>query len=457
MKKSIKFRITLWFTGIFFLVLLGIFLSIYLVSSSYSLKDVRYELQDELSDFCETLDEWKNEHPDETLEHTIFEEKWVWFYDDNVMLSVYTPDGKWINGYYPDDFSIDTPFQEKVRQWKDKEETWLLTDFFYENGSAGFWIRAIASYTSWTRILHQMLSIFVWIFPFMIIFTGFIGYQMLKKALYPIYTISDTAKEIEKSTDLSKRIPDNQIENEFHCLTDAFNNMLQDLEMVFQREKQFTSDAAHELRTPISVILGQCEYILEDLNIDDECRNEILIIQEKVRQLHLLVAQLLSIARTENQRTLLEKEPVDLTLVAESVLEELENKANERQITLHLEQATPDLMLSGDMLMLMRMLVNLVENGITYGKRGGNVTIQLTEEGHFCQIQVIDDGIGILPEHLEKIWNRFYRVDASRSTKESFGLGLYMVKQIVQLHSGTIQVSSTYGEGTCFIVQLPKE
>ena len=389
-KLSIKFRITFWYTLVFSLILALVFFYIYFLSKSYSIHDLQEELKDESADMLENLYDKSNRND------ILYNADWTKFYDDNVSISLYDKNSSFINGVLPEHFPDKVPFiNNKVRQIKSDKNIWLVYDYCYEESPEdSIWVRSIASYGHWSRILYNMLWIFAVLFPITVFISAFVGYHILKKALQPIYTISDMAKEISFSVNLSKRIETSNTHDEFSYLADAFNSMIAKLEKSFEKEKQFTSDAAHELRTPISVIQSHCEYCLDELKLTDSVREEIEIIYKKTTYIGQLVSQLLT------------------------------------------------------------MIYNLIENAINYGINGGCVWINLIKNQKNTDIIIKDNGIGIEKEHLDKIWNRFYRVDKSRSAGEGFGLGLSMVRFIVDIHGGSIAVKSKPGYGTTFTVSL---
>ena len=394
-KLSIKFRITFWYTLVFSLILALVFFYIYFLSKSYSIHDLQEELKDESADMLENLYDKSNRND------ILYNADWTKFYDDNVSISLYDKNSSFINGY-------------------------------------------------------NMIWIFAVLFPITVFISAFVGYHILKKALQPIYTISDMAKEISFSVNLSKRIETSNTHDEFSYLADAFNSMIAKLEKSFEKEKQFTSDAAHELRTPISVIQSHCEYCLDELKLTDSVREEIEIIYKKTTYIGQLISQLLTISRTDKHSFKPQKEEVDLTLLIESVIEELQQKAAYKNISLLFEYIPQNesYIIQGDTMLLMRMIYNLIENAINYGINGGCVWVNLIKNQENTDIIIKDNGIGIEKEHLDKIWNRFYRVDKSRSTGEGFGLGLSMVRFIVDIHGGSIAVKSKPGYGTTFTVSL---
>ena len=292
------------------------------------------------------------------------------------------------------------------------------------------------------------------LFPGVVVLIGVVGYFMTKRALEPVDDICERADQISSGDDLSQRLPLPKEQDEMYHLTERFNEMFERLQKSFEKEKQFASDASHELRTPVSVVISQCEYLLEHGNLDPEQEKEINVILKQAEKMSVLVSQMLMIAREERMADPSQFEDVDLGMLAEIVTEEMEGQAQEKKITLHVD-VRGEQMVRGDQTMLMRLMMNLIRNGILYGKKGGNVWIRIYGENGAVIGEVEDDGIGIAREHLDKIWNRFYRVDQSRGEEEGTGLGLSMVKWIVKIHKGEIGVKSIPGRGSRFYFRLP--
>ena len=169
-----------------------------------------------------------------------------------------------------------------------------------------------------------------------------------------------------------------------------------------------------------------------------------------------LIAQLLLLARAESGKQVLQKETVDLTLLTETVAEEQRTAAQARNIALHTELAE-EVIVTADEAMLMRLLINLLANAIAYGREGGNIWVTLTQAEDRITLAVRDDGIGIAPEHLEKIWNRFYQADPARSANRTgAGLGLPMVRWIARAHGGEVTAESAPDQGSTFTLTLPR-
>ena len=224
------------------------------------------------------------------------------------------------------------------------------------------------------------------------------------------------------------------------------------LERSFETERQFTSDASHELRTPVAVILAECDSLDHGQPTEEDYRQSVDVIRRQGQQMSRLIGQLLHITRLEQGTQKLQLETADLSQLVEVLCEEQAHLAPEG-ITLAVH-TQPDLLVNGDVTRLSRLLTNLISNAYRYGKPNGHVWVDLRREGQWAVLSVRDDGSGIAPEDRERIFQRFYQVDAARG-KDGSGLGLFMVQQAARLHGGSVTVDSRIGEGSTFIVRLP--
>ena len=262
-------------------------------------------------------------------------------------------------------------------------------------------------------------------------------------------------ENISYGKDLTKRLPLPKVRDELYELSHKFNQMFERLEESFEKEQQFTADVSHELRTPVTVIISQCEYLIEDPVLEEEEKEEIMIILRQARRMSKLINEMLMIARGEMSESY-DMEEVDLILLTEVIVEELHEQAEKKKIQISVS-SDRDVKMMGNHTLLLRMMMNLVQNAISYGKEHGHIDILWKEQGDMIIGEVKDDGIGIDQEDIPKIWDRFYRVDKSRSRENGgTGLGLSMVHFIVAVHGGQIHVESKNGEGTSFIFQFPK-
>jgi signal transduction histidine kinase len=233
------------------------------------------------------------------------------------------------------------------------------------------------------------------------------------------------------------------------------NQVMKPIEESFQRLKQFTADASHELRNPLMVIDSNVAVSLkypEGMRKTD--RESFEAIASATAQMTHLTEDLLILARA-NQINFLNKEPINLTSILEELLDLLSYKIEAKKLDLILELSKP-LLIVGDRLQLKRLFSNLIDNAISYTLEGGTITIQGRNKKSLIEIQIKDTGIGIAPENLDKIFDRFWRADTSRSYWDAgSGLGLSIVQAIVNHHRGTISVSSQLGIGSCFTICLP--
>ena len=279
------------------------------------------------------------------------------------------------------------------------------------------------------------------------------SYWIAKGAMKPISSMTATAQSIEGG-DLSRRISGVESADEVGKLASTFNEMLERLETAFRREKQFASDASHELRTPVAVISACAEDILkhsEPLDPAISCSAEAILAE--TRRMNRTISQLLLLTRGYEGRYRLELERLDLADVIESVQEQMENAASKAGISLS-SLAPPGMRVLGDQSLLTQMLLNLVENGIKYGTPGGFVRIAVQKGENEIHLSVEDNGIGIPKEEQPLVFERFYRADKARDRSGS-GLGLSIVKWIVQEHHGSLSLQSAPGRGSVFKVCLP--
>ena len=197
----------------------------------------------------------------------------------------------------------------------------------------------------------------------------------------------------------------------------------------------------------------QCEDLLQGNHLDEEGRREVSVIHRKMKSISDMVSQLLLLSQADQGREKLNLEPVDFSEICEMVAEEFTGIAQEKGIQIQ-TRIEPGLQLTADQTLMIRLLGNLLENAVNYGNPGGHVWVSAWKADEYLQVLVKDDGIGISPQDLPRIWDRFYQADPSRNS-DSSGLGLSMVKWIVEAHHGQISVSSELGKGTAFSCIFP--
>jgi len=226
-----------------------------------------------------------------------------------------------------------------------------------------------------------------------------------------------------------------------------------------QMRTDFIANASHELRTPLATVIGFLETLIEDEDAPVPTRKRFLgIMFDEARRMRQIVDDLISLSRIEAERFSIPDAPVDLLQIISEVRSTLENVVAERGAGILTEIATAVAIVPGDRAQLHQLFSNLVANALKYGREGGTVKVRLATSGpEMLRIDVIDEGEGIPPEHLPRLTERFYRVDAGRSRSVGgTGLGLAIVKHIVSRHRGRLEISSTVGVGTTVSVYLPR-
>jgi heavy metal sensor kinase len=271
--------------------------------------------------------------------------------------------------------------------------------------------------------------------------------------LRPIAEISRAAQEIAAG-DLANRINATETESELGQLATVLNSTFARLDAAFAQQKQFTSDAAHELRTPVSVILTQTQSTLNKERSAAEYRETLEACQRAAQRMKRLIESLLQLARLDAGQENLKREALDLAHIASDCIELVRPLAEARRMTLHTDFQRAACRGDGDRLAL--VVTNLLTNAIHYGSEGGAVRIATRNGKDSVMLSVADNGPGIATEHLPHLFERFYRADAARTSAQGRnGLGLAISKGIVEAHGGALEVSSAPGEGATFTMRLP--
>jgi len=277
------------------------------------------------------------------------------------------------------------------------------------------------------------------------------GWWLVGRAIRPIEDISATAVKISAG-DLSQRINVAEAESELGQLASVLNSTFARLETAFAQQQQFTADAAHELRTPVSVMLTQTQTALNRERSAPEYRETIEACQRATQRMRRLIESLLELARLDAGREQMKRMKFDLSQTAWDCVELVRPLAAERGVKIHCDLPAVDGY--GDSERLSQVITNLLANDVQYNKINGEVRISAKLQGSMILLAVSDTGPGISSEDLPHVFERFYRADPSRSSGQT-GLGLAISRAIVEAHGGTIEVSSQPGTGTTFTVALP--
>jgi heavy metal sensor kinase len=302
--------------------------------------------------------------------------------------------------------------------------------------------------------LSSFLKALAWLIPTGVLLAAIASWFMAGKALQPVAELGKVAGEIAV-TSLNRRLPVRGTNDELDHLAIEFNDTLARLEKAVGEMKQFTASISHELRTPLAVLRGEAEVALMEADSTQQYRRVLSSQLEEFEKLSRMINQLLTLARAESGEVAIAHEAVNFSHMARSLAEQLEPVAASKDVTLSWK-CDPEVMLRGDASWIERVILNLADNAIKFTRPGGHVWITVTRNGHDAVLEVADDGIGIVPEAVPHIFERFYRADPSRANRaDGAGLGLSLVKWAVDQHHGSVQVDSTPGNGTRFVVKIP--
>ena len=445
---SIKTKITGWYALTLLLLALCLIVSVIRVErqgAKDASKSYLLEAVSEAAEMVDVTDQGAQVDEDLSLRN------------GGAYIFIYEDTGELVAGQYPASIREESPLHDRaMRRVTDSlGEDWYVYDRQYEfkDEDRTVWIRGMIPSTAGNGSYRKMVKNIQMMIPILILIALLGGYFLTHRALQPVRDVIRTAEQITEDGDLTRRIDPGKGKDEIQHLASSFNSMFDKLEANLAREKQFTSNAAHELRTPISVILSQSEYALED----EEYREAgLAVINREAQNMRSLVGKLLILARGDTGRLEMEREDVDLSMLCEDVAEQQIPLAEDKEVLI-LYDVEPGIHVNGDETMLIQIMLNLLSNALKYGKvPGGTIRIRLESDGPDAVLSVTDDGKGIEPSKLDRLWNRFDRLDAEETEEYSSGLGLSIVKTLVQAHNGKVWAESTPGEGSSFYVKIPK-
>lgn len=280
------------------------------------------------------------------------------------------------------------------------------------------------------------------------------GFVLAWRALRPIDRITRKARTISAEA-LDQRLDMDLPDDELGRLAQTFDEMLARLDIEFRRQRQFTADASHELRTPLAALKGHVDVALSRPRDIDEYRRVLDRVNVEVDRLIGLVQSLLVLARADAGEVVLRRERLDLGELLQAAAEQVGPLAEDRGLTLN-AGGEPGLLVDADETLLLQLVLNLIDNALKYTPAGGAIGVSWARDGANARITVTDNGPGIEPEHLRRIFDRFYRVDKARSRGDgSSGLGLSIAKWIAEAHGGSLTVASEPGKGSTFTFLLP--
>lgn len=421
MNSSIIKRVTVWYTLFFSIITIIIFTGIYTISNYYLTSQEESNLSFVVKD---AVQDYENDEPFES-------------FDDGVYLSLYSIDGTLMQGISPIDLSNTSFKTDRIKEVDTDTGTYMYMELFSTQKKV--WIRGVTSVTRSVKFIRSLLQYSLYVFPLLIVIIILGGYFIIKKSLNPLKEMMMTTHSIQNSLDLSQRIEENEASDEVNELIKSFNQMMDKVEISYQREKEFTSNVSHELRTPLAVLLAQTQFALEETE-EESTRETLQIIEKKTKQMSKLVHQLLELARLDGWDSI-EKKDFNLSSLLQHAVSDATLLANERGIQLH-SSIEKEIYYTGNQLLITRIFDNLISNALKFTTSVINITLAKKNSQIIFTIQ--NDGEMIEEEHITKIFNRLYQIDTSRTYSKNHGngLGLSFVDKIVKLHDGTIEVES---------------
>jgi heavy metal sensor kinase len=333
--------------------------------------------------------------------------------------------------------------------------SWYVYDEYH---SRKFFVSIGRPLTNSRKLLQQFTWVCWGVIPLAIVGGSLLGWIVAGRALTPVLEVARTAQRISGSN-LSMRIPVRGAGDELDYLIQTFNRMIERLDSSFTQMRRFSIDVSHELRTPITIIRGQLEVALFTAQTTEQYRDAIVSSLQDIERLSQIVRALLLLSQAETGQVVLQKTPLDLAAVVKDITEQFEIPAEGAQVSLAAHGADEPVWIDADRVQIERMLSNLLSNAMKFTPAGGDVRVKLTRVDANVQLEVEDTGVGIPPDHLPHIFDRFYRVGApseNASPEKGLGLGLSFVAWIVKAHGGSIDVMSEPGQGTRFIVLFPE-
>ena len=333
----------------------------------------------------------------------------------------------------------------------------LLTQAIYQDRSLKYILQICLYLKPVYKTIENIEENFILLIPPLIIFSITGGWIIARRSLFPIKNITKTTQEITASNlNMRLRLPNTG--DEIDELAITINLMLDRIEESFQKVVQFSSDVSHELRTPIASLKTGTEVTLSKERSAKEYRELLENNLNSLERMSRLISDLLELSRSDSDTDIIDIKPFNLGTMMKEIQSKFMPVSDSKNIRSSFE-TIPDVIIKGDEILLRRVFSNLLDNAIKYTSSGGTISLSLEERVNDVIACISDTGIGISQENLGKIFDRFFRVDTSRSREESggAGLGLSISRNIVELHKGKIEVKSDPGTGSTFKVILPKD
>ncbi|MBE6909316.1 MAG: HAMP domain-containing histidine kinase [Ruminococcaceae bacterium] len=441
---SAKLRLTAWFTLMILLLSAMVLVFVFVINGASVTDDPAGRLVKVVQHNASRVE----------FDNGGFEWEDIDFYRRGVYCSVFDADGVLLRGAEIEGAEIDVPFDDSVvRTVRAGGSDYFVYDVFVDMTVTTLWIRGVIDSADRSGLMHTIMVLTWTLLPCILLLTAVGGWLIARNAFRPMELIVKRANSISDGQDLSARIDLRRGPSEMRLLGRTFDRMFGRLEASFNAERQFASDAAHELRTPVAVILAQCDRARRKDKTPEDYLKSMDVIEAQGHRMSELIDQLLSLTRLQQGVDRYPLRAADLSEFLTALNDEFVPAA-ERGIT-RTAEIEPGVTARFNPSLMARIVQNLLQNAYKYGRDNGRVALSLKKEGKTAVLRVTDDGIGIAKEDQDKIWQRFWQADASRGEDGGSGLGLSMVREMAEFQGGAASVESTLGEGSTFTVTLP--
>lgn len=330
----------------------------------------------------------------------------------------------------------------------------IISKPFYRWGRVRYVIQLAMPLDAHLLILRSKLELILATLPAFLLFTSFLGRFFVIKIFEPITAITRTAQTISHE-DMSKRVVLSHADEEIRLLVEGFNDMIARLEKAFKYTEEFSSNVAHELKTPLAIIRGEMEVVLRKERATEEYQRAIAVSLEEVQRMLKTINDLLLLAKLDYRTEIFKFESCDLVEFLNEIYEQTKIIAEEKKIAVLWTAPLEPLFINANKLHLRRLFFNLLDNALKFTPEGGRIAISLTREGESAVVSISDTGVGIAEEDIPQIFDRFFHRDRTEHAPPVNGLGLSIVQSIAKIHDGGIAVQSILGQGTTFTTKLP--
>ena len=462
--RSISFRLVAWYAGLLTLIFVALCALLYLDLRHFLVNDLRQSQSRRTRQIANTL----LAHVKQTGEAAVASQTKDWYEpevnDRFIRITradgtlVYVSDAPKDGSFDPAEIPIfqPSPATEFSRKLKlSGGNTLLIAALNFKSAGNPDYLVEFGSLLDpvETMLNHLFLQLALGL-PLAVVIITVGGFLLVRRALSPVEQITRAAERITQHN-LSERLPVAHTGDELERLSLSLNRMITRLDDAFQNSKRFVADASHDLRTPLTILRGELESFAADTRLDSELRDRAGSMLEEVVHLSKIVEQLFTLSRLDAGEAQTEWTCFDLTELAKTTVEQMNLLAEDKGISISCDASEPA-PVKGNRVRLKQVVVNLLDNAIKYTPAKGAIQLHVLAVNGHAVLEVKDNGIGIPPDALPHIFERFYRVDEARSAEsESAGLGLSIVKSICTAHGAEVEAQSTVGTGSCFRVRLP--